>query len=177
MVNRFVAIFLLLSLLAPLAVTIGILQHRKREVRHEVKERMLAGLSDQDLVQIKVHRKDAHRLLDWEHEGEFEYEGVMYDIVRRQSTPDSLVYWCWEDRAETRLNDDLQRAIAMGQEQDPAQKDQQSKFQSFLKSLWIMQGHVRWLVERFFSSSAKDQGPESLLSGAISSLLHPPRHH
>ena len=177
MVNRFVAIFLVLSLLAPLATTLAVLHLRKREIRREVKERMMAGLSDHDLVRIAVHRKEATKVLRWEHAHEFEYGDVMYDVVRQKSTPDSLVYWCWEDRAESQVNRQLDKAVAGIQEQDPAKKEHESRFHSFLKSLWIIQDRIRQVLFGQPCKKTTRSSPEALLTGVANRLFQPPQTH
>ena len=86
-----------------------------------VKHRMLAGFDRSELVYFAFDPA-AQAQLDWEHAGEFRYQGTWYDVVSRQAQGDTLQLWCWPDEAETRLDRQLDVAVAWLLGQDPHQQ-------------------------------------------------------
>lgn len=65
---------------------------------------IISKIDLKDLVLLKFTFNETQSLLKWEHSKEFEFNGIMYDIIRSESKNDSIFYWCWEDREETELN-------------------------------------------------------------------------
>jgi hypothetical protein len=80
------------------------LQIEKAIVRREVRRHIVSGLDKDGLVLLEFARSETEPLLRWEHSGEFEYDGQMYDIVESWTQGDTVYYRCFWDRAETRLN-------------------------------------------------------------------------
>jgi hypothetical protein len=85
---------------------------RKAIVRKEVRERIIAGIEANRLVVFKFKKGEADPLLRWEHSGEFEYDGRMYDVVETWTQGDAVYYRCWRDEEETRLNSRLKETVA-----------------------------------------------------------------
>ncbi len=73
---------------------------------------MIAGLNDSELHLITLNEAQFQSDLQWKHEGEFEYEGFMYDIVKREKVADTYFFWCWKDDKETALNKKLDQLLA-----------------------------------------------------------------
>lgn len=106
-----------------------------REVQLERKaQEAMIGLSDDQLFHFSVHRHDSTRLFRWEHSREFEFQGQMFDVARRELRGDTLHLWCYWDAAET----DLNRAEAGPGHDSPAD--------SSLPLAWLMQYVQVWLV-------------------------------
>ncbi len=101
------AIGLLLILVFPATGYYGWIQIRKVQVRKEVREIISGEAGKEELVLLRFSLEEAAGLLRWEHPGEFEFGGEMYDVVERRVTGDSVCYWCWWDRKETDLNKQL----------------------------------------------------------------------
>jgi hypothetical protein len=83
-------------------------------------------------VTLKFTLNAASRVLNWHHAGEFEYEGMMYDIVAQRITPDSAIYICWADHAESEINKKIDAMIAGVIGHDPTHQHQQQVFRDFL---------------------------------------------
>lgn len=87
----------------PIAGTWTMLHLQRRAVRHAVKKQLIAGVEKTELTLLTFRMpQDAHRL-EWEEEGEFAFEGQMYDVVEQHTVGDSVFYRCWADNEETVL--------------------------------------------------------------------------
>lgn len=89
-----------------------------------------------ELVVLAFAKQDAQRLLEWEHEREFEYRGQMYDLAKTETRGDSIFYTCYWDRAETELNHKLDRCIADWLQQSPQQQERSERLAFFFRSLY-----------------------------------------
>ncbi len=136
MLRRFYAILLLICLVAPVAVTYNWLQHKKYVVRKTVKRKIINGIDKNQLVLLKFTKPQTKTLLHWKHSKEFEFEGQMYDIVETVFCNDSIFYYCWWDKEETALNQQLMAITYHLLGTDPMHRQQQSKLEVFFKSLY-----------------------------------------
>lgn len=86
--------------------------------------------------------------IHWEHEWEFEYLGQMYDVVERQTKGDTTILTCLWDQEETRLKKELRKLLAGSPDDQPREKEQQQRLQTFAKSLFAapMDGKKELLV-------------------------------
>ncbi|MBK8565488.1 MAG: hypothetical protein IPN76_19605 [Saprospiraceae bacterium] len=130
------AIFLLVVSLYPFMGTKAILLLRKQAVREAVKERILAGVGQNELVELTFSLQATKADLKWEHSKEFEYKGEMYDVVKSEQRADSITYWCIHDKAETEINRQLDKLTAHASGKDPQHKAALGNFFDFLKSLF-----------------------------------------
>lgn len=140
--EKHLGIFLLFSLIAPLAGTYTWLHYEKQQVRKEIKKRLIAGIDRSELVLIKLSRQKAEAALEWEHEREFEYRGHMYDVVETRIQNDTFLYWCWPDNAETRLNKKLDRLLTGALEHDPQRRETERHVVQFFKSLYFVENSL-----------------------------------
>jgi hypothetical protein len=168
------ALFLLLVLLSPVIFTAWVVHARKRAIRKEVKQTMIAGLNKSDLARLTFSKAEVEQELEWEHDHEFEYRGKMYDVVERQTKGDSITFWCWEDREETHLNQKLDRTVAGILDDDQPNQRQQQRIQSFLKALFW----VKTKIFQFFQALTPPKGhanpSQSLLLGYHPPVFSPP---
>jgi len=116
---------LLLLFLLPVIGTYGWLSFRKAAVRNEVEKYLQRGVTEDDLVLLAFDFSQANSLLRWEHPGEFEFEGRMYDVVEQSTRDDSLFLLCWCDHEETRINEEL--AGLNHREQDKTQRENRDR--------------------------------------------------
>ncbi len=137
-------ILLLFCFIAPLAFTFVILQLHKKEVKKEVKWEMIAGLEKEELVLLKFTEEETQKKLRWEHNKEFEFKGVMYDIVEKSIQGDTIFYWCWVDDKETKLNQQLEELVAFTLGNNQQRKNNQEKLNNFYKSLYCEHCHIKW---------------------------------
>lgn len=126
------AIFFICCLLVPYTGFM-FLQYQKAMVHKEVKQQMIAGIGKEELVLLRFTLVESETNLRWEHSGEFEFHDEMYDVVVSETRGDSIFYWCWWDRKETKLNMQLDNLIAQTMERDPQQKGQQQRLFNFFQ--------------------------------------------
>jgi hypothetical protein len=110
--NIISGILLMGVLTDPLVGTFTWLYVRKSLVRKEVKKHLVAGFEKDHLVLLKFTKEESRTRLRWEHSREFEYNHQMYDVVKSETRGDTVYYWCWWDREETKLKRRMARLAA-----------------------------------------------------------------
>lgn len=133
----YIAIALLLCLIAPVGVTFVALKVRKEQVREEVKATILAGVDRGELVLHKFLKSEVDDLVDWDHEREFKYKGQSYDVVEVENHGDSIYYYTWWDKVETKLNNQLDELVANAMADDPERRNNGEELVRLFKSLFI----------------------------------------
>lgn len=96
----------------------------------------MADVEIEELVLLKFSKKDEQTKLKWEHAKEFEFEGNMYDIVRKTKIADSTYYYCWLDKKETILNIKLAALTLEALGKDPNNREKQDALSYFFKTLF-----------------------------------------
>ena len=97
------AIGLFVVLASNLAGIFIFFEFQKWDIRREVKAMIKQNLPDADLTAITLS-PELHHNLTWQDETEFEYHGILYDVVRQKKLDDgSIVYYCLQDAKETDL--------------------------------------------------------------------------
>lgn len=102
--KKFVSTLIILSIISPIWLTNTFVFLKKNHIKKQVKRMIISKIDLKDLVLLKFTFNETQSLLKWEHSKEFEFNGIMYDIIRSESKNDSIFYWCWEDSEETELN-------------------------------------------------------------------------
>ena len=112
---------------------------RREQLRHELKEKLEHSVPQEDLKLIKIpvgwiKHPPAH----FQHikKNEFRLDGTMYDIVYRESKPDTLWLYCLADEAETLLFAQLDRWVEQQNTHDPFQQGQFQQWERLLDSLY-----------------------------------------
>jgi hypothetical protein len=136
MKKRLLAVALVALFFVPLVGTLLFYHYRVWEIRKHVKQHLIAVTSTDELVLIKLTRPEAQTLLRWEHPAEFEYQGQMYDVVKKESRDDTLYFWCWWDYEETSLNKQLTHLVAMAMGSDHTSRQYQNMLEKFFNSLF-----------------------------------------
>ncbi|MCC6724038.1 MAG: hypothetical protein IT258_05970 [Saprospiraceae bacterium] len=140
------AIFLLVVSLCPFMGTKAILLRRKEAVREAVKERIMAGVGQNELTQLTFPLQAIETELKWKHSKEFEYKGQMFDVVKSEQRGDSISYWCIHDKAETKINHQLDQLTDLESSKDPQHKATLGNLLDFLKSLFWEQKELPQIV-------------------------------
>ncbi|MBR9861682.1 hypothetical protein GYB22_13235 [bacterium] len=125
--------FLVLLVLPVILLLLGF-KHQQHQIRRAVKHQIIQGIEKEQLSLIKIHLKDAQQL-SWKHSKEFKYRGEMYDVVYRDTTGDTLIYYCWWDNKETALNKQLSLAVTKYFGTNNQNDKQKNKLQHFIKTL------------------------------------------
>ncbi len=128
--------------MAPTLGTFAFLQYQRMQVRSAVKAQIISGIDKEELVFLKFAKEESETKLRWEHSKEFEYKEQMYDVIITETKNDSIYYWCWWDKKETKLNNELEKILAFALGKNPVKQDSEKKLISFYKSLFC---------ERFFT--------------------------
>lgn len=82
------------------------IQHKRN-----IKAQIEIGISQDNLLKFVVTQDNISQL-HFEDEYEFEYEGMMYDIVRKDSLSEKItVYYCIADMEETNLMADFEKSF------------------------------------------------------------------
>lgn len=135
---RIIAPYLLLaSILVPSVSMIAWLMHHRYEIRETIELQLLTSNQEIHKVALTFSHADADRLLEWEHEREFEYQGEMYDVIKQQSSRDSITYLCIWDHAETKIKKQLNLLVMGVLQQDPLHQQQHSTLQQWLSELFF----------------------------------------
>jgi hypothetical protein len=134
--KQVVAVLLLLCMVLPFLGAYTWLKYQQRQVKREVKHRIIDGLDRSELTLVVMTKAQAEAELNWEHEKEFEYLGEMYDVVAVEVRGDTIRYWCWWDKEETALNRRLQTLVAQNIGQQPQQNNNKDRLTTFFKTPW-----------------------------------------
>ncbi|ADR22822.1 hypothetical protein MATR_33320 [Marivirga tractuosa] len=164
---------LIFCLLAPALVTCLWLKHQKRQVKREVKWKIIDGIDKSELVLIQLTKAEAKEKLHWEHSREFEFKGEMYDVVEFEETADSIKYWCWWDYEETALNKKLAEVVNNLFGNNPEKQEKEQKLISFYQSLFS-EKVFQWQALQFFGISNPITGYKFYLEDFINSVPSPP---
>ena len=169
--KKYIGIFLLLCLLLPSAGTYVWLTFHKKNLKKEVKRKLIAGINKEELVLLQFSKAEVEKKLKWEHAKEFEYKGQMYDVVETRITKDSISYWCWWDYKETKLNQELNEIFLGVLEADTEREEKQKRLSKFYRSLFF-QNKSFW----HFYTSQIDKHTEAISYSTIfyNSISFPP---
>ena len=118
--------------------TYVVLRLQKKQVQREVKQKIIAGISNEELILLKFTEKEKQTQLNWKHSKEFEHKGETYDIVKASVVGDTTYYWVWWDHEETKLNKQLSRLVSIALDNDPKNQENQKRLQHFFKSLYFV---------------------------------------
>ena len=135
--KKLISIALVLSIIAPFWISYSVIQFQKYSVKKEIKKQIINGLDINDLVLLKFSNEETKSKLKWEHGKEFEYNDVMYDIVKTETKNDSVYYWCWEDTEETELNIKLNNLVEKAAGSDKSSKENLKRLSNFFSSLYF----------------------------------------
>ena len=121
----------------------------------------------EDLVYFCFSRKESDKILRWKHDREFQYLGDMYDIVYKETSNDSIAYWCWLDAEETALYKKMKNIVLHSPDHLPGKKQSERKWQEFQKNLFCP-------YHNFISVSVKFQSAgERLFTPDLYRSVHP----
>ncbi|MFN3490044.1 MAG: hypothetical protein ACK4YV_12965 [Emticicia sp.] len=137
---------------------------KRKSIRHEIKHSILHKLPDSQLVRIINN--------DYNDKDEFEINGIMYDVMRKEVRDGQIILWCFEDKKETELNRSIESLVKKDVANNPIKKTQKILI-NFLKTpldilekpLFVFQLKVNSHIKFFFTS---------LLSTIFLSVASPP---
>ncbi len=115
-----ISTFLLCTLLLQYVGWVVVFQVVRKQARREVRARIMSGVPANELHAFVMFEEQIGVDADgrtWEHDGEFEYNDVMYDVVRVEVSADKVVVLAVADLKESAL---YQRIALEAKQQTPA---------------------------------------------------------
>lgn len=134
------------------------------------------GVAESDLVKISLSYEEAKTKLRWEHSREFEYQGNMYDIVKTHFTPDSVHYFCWLDKVETKLNNQLANLVDNLMNEKPMDNNRNKQIDHFFKTLIVNEFYDEQNVLICFESELTHSIDLNYKSPHLLPVFPPPKH-
>ena len=98
---------------------------KRKSIRHEIKHSILHKLPDNQLVRITNS--------EFNDRNEFEMNGIMYDVMRKEVHNGVVILWCFEDKKETELNRAIESMVRNDVANNPIKKTQKILI-NFLKT-------------------------------------------
>lgn len=146
--GKLISILLLLMFFQPAGYLL-IFKIQQYQIRKEMKHRIKNGVPKEELTLLKIPQaleEESNPVFQRIHEGEFRYEGKMYDIVRREIHEDTTWYFCVSDEKETVLFANLDELVNKETNQNPQRKQQSEKLQQLLNTFFIVYSNRARLV-------------------------------
>jgi hypothetical protein len=171
--QRLFGVVLLLALFLPFIGAYTWLHQQRKGIRKEAKHRIIAGIDRKELTYLTFSTEEAEVLLNWKHDKEFEYNGEMYDIVHRNEGKDSVSYWCWWDKAETRLNKQLKTLVADIMGHHPEDRKTRGRLTAFFKTPWY-QVTNEWSANLYIESQYVFGFTTQLYTPPVREIVLPP---
>ncbi len=134
--TRLSGILILLLLVVPIIATYSYLYITKQKIRKEVKHNILNKLEKENLILLTFTKEETENL-DWKHSSEFEFQGQMYDIVKQEIQCENILYWCWNDNKETKINNQINSLLTFVLGKDQRNKENQKRLNNYFNSLFF----------------------------------------
>ncbi|MCZ7555946.1 MAG: hypothetical protein M5R41_06035 [Bacteroidia bacterium] len=112
----------------------------QQQIRHDVRKRIKAGVSEKDLVRLAIPTSletSPNTRFQRIHAKEFRFDGKMYDIVRQERRGDTTYYACIYDDAETALFAGLHRMMQDEMQSNPERRRQQQEIRRMVDALYL----------------------------------------
>ncbi|PIQ49062.1 MAG: hypothetical protein COW03_07065 [Cytophagales bacterium CG12_big_fil_rev_8_21_14_0_65_40_12] len=136
----FIATILLVLMMLPFGGSYLFLEFEKSKAKNYAQLAMANEDSKVQMVWLKFTKEQIKNDLKWEHKGEFEYKGQMYDISKREEKGDTTYFYCYWDKFETLINTKLNDLIALHTTGKSSQKDAQL-IVSLFKAVYLINGN------------------------------------
>lgn len=122
-----IAISLLFSFLIPMGIHLGVLHWQQHLLKRSIKFEYLRLAENRHLLTSFTCTKQEYEQLDWEEPHEFKKGAEKYDVIELLTKGDVYEVWCFRDRDEEALEQEIERCILafMGHpsSQRPLKKD------------------------------------------------------
>ena len=116
------AIVLLFSLFAPVFLPGLIFNMKKTAIQNQVETLIQEGIKEEQLTVMQFTVNELNQQVDWEHPGEFEYQGHFYDVVAMDTVNGMVNIQCWKDDHETNQHQTRQKMVEESQQEKQANK-------------------------------------------------------
>lgn len=171
-----VSIFLLAIFAVPFFWGPSWLGMEKRQIQKHVRNNILPTVDESELITFKVSIADTLSQFKWKHSKEFEFEGKMYDIVKRKRNGDQITYLVWQDDEETAINSKIKQLTNSIFDNSNDSRNSQLSFQLLVKTLFTedsLEFTSSYLSSSKITPSYYYETP--LPSGFYNSIFNPPQ--
>jgi hypothetical protein len=124
--------------IAPFYGTYFYLSLQQKVIQEAVQRKLEEGIPSNELVKLTFSTSEINKVLRWEHDKEFEYNGQMYDVVEVTDVGDSLQYLCWWDKAETATKKNKQKLLHARIDTSNPEKHIPFTFSDYYKSIYFI---------------------------------------
>lgn len=124
--KKLIAYILLTGIILPGLLIFSFLNVEKQNLKEKNRGKSYTDISNKEMIIVQFSLHEVNKCIEWENDHEFEWNGNMYDVVRKEVKLDSIFYWCHLDKEETIINeclDELNRFLA-GAESNTEEKQQ-----------------------------------------------------
>lgn len=143
MMRTLAPIFLLALFTVPFFFGPKWLSMERRQIQKHVRNQILPTLDESELIAFTVLHKDSAIIFKWEHAKEFEFQGKMYDLVKREIQQDSITYLVWQDDQETAVNQKIKQLANTVFDQSHDTQHHQVTFHLLIKSLFLEENNLQ----------------------------------
>lgn len=112
-----------------------LLKFQKRIIRNSIKEAIYCNLSSAQLSRIAISETN-HEALIWHHDDEFEIGGEMYDVVSIEKQKDSIIYYCFLDKKESKINVQIDQIAKSIWGRSPLSTDFETSLVDFIQKVY-----------------------------------------
>lgn len=170
------AIILIFLHLAPFWLRLSMLEIEKTMARKSAKRTILNGLPESELTYLKFSNDEIKYKLKWKHSREFEYNGIMFDIVKKKTENDSVYYWCWQDDRETFINGKIATLLKESNSSNKKNKDATKRLIHYLSSFYVVANGVKTEYNSVKESYTGFCISDNYTSRGVSPPTPPPRY-
>jgi hypothetical protein len=142
---KFLAMVLFVAFLINSTLLFVFFEFKRVVIKHEIKTNALLQIPNNQLLKF-VKDKDFD-------DEEFELNGKMYDVVKKEITSKYTIVYCYEDHKETNLNHKIDVLIKSEFSKNPFSKNQQ-KLIDFLHQIYITSSISNFI---FFTQKTNNQ--------------------
>lgn len=127
----------LVTFVAPFWGTYFYLTIQQKYIKEGVQNKIEEGIPINEMVKLTFSKSEIDKVLRWEHDKEFQYNGQMYDIIEVLNQGDSIQYICWWDKAETATKENMQKLISEEINKSKPSKHKPFNFSDYYKFLYV----------------------------------------
>lgn len=135
---------------------------------------MIEGIDKTELELLCFSIEQTKTELNWKHSHEFEFMGMMYDIVETIQTSDSIHYYCWLDHEETALNKRLDHVFYSFFGTGAPSKQKEARVAYFLRTLFLIDQNFNDLFDPYSHQPLGGSKKEELTSIFLNGMEYPP---
>ena len=132
-----IATILLALLLLPFGGSYLFLGLKKSQAKKQAALAIANVENPVEIVELSFSENQLQNDLRWEHAGEFEYQGQMYDIISKEVKGDTTYFKVYWDKVETLVNQRLKELIALHLNGDDDQSDDAMLVLSLSKAIYL----------------------------------------